>query len=128
MTQLLYKQLYFDSIVNKSIDDVYFLVASFIAGSIQLYAQHVTDDVGTNIQNIGKVNMTYVPSVHILWTVPQYIFLGISEVLVGLTGETLSFIFCCDFQRNGTRLWFTNNVLSMKPHGLLFTLSHYRPL
>lgn len=57
-----------------------------LAGGVQLYAHKIYANNGTCLQPVGKLNMTCVSGVHILWTVPQYIFLGISEVLVGLTG------------------------------------------
>lgn len=62
------------------------------AGTVQLFSHFDVGNSGTHL--IGKTNMTYVPNVHILYTIPQYMFLGISEVLVGLTVLTLGFKLC----------------------------------
>ena len=58
---------------------------------MQLYAHSINDSNKTCTQSIGKANITCVHDLHILWTIPQYAFLGISEVLVGLTGDVIGF-------------------------------------
>ena len=59
---------------------------SILAGGLQLYSNRLVASEGTINQTVGYTNMTTVEGVHILWTIPQFIFLGISEVFVGLTG------------------------------------------
>lgn len=93
-------------------------ISMMLAGGVQLYAHKIYANNGTCLQPVGKLNMTCVSGVHILWTVPQYIFLGISEVLVGLTGLGLACKLCPGiFQKLITSVYYVmvamGNVISV---------------
>lgn len=71
------------------------LIVSFIhlfPAAIVEYVAHERYSNSANTSShhmIGNVNVTYVEEIHVLWLVPQFAFLGISEVFVGLAGTQL---------------------------------------
>ncbi|XP_002158543.2 solute carrier family 15 member 4 [Hydra vulgaris] len=83
------------------------LFSMVLAGTLQLIMQHYAQKEGIKFHIIGKANISYVSHVHILWAVPQFIFLGISEMLVGLTGLGLACKLCPDkFQKTITSVYY----------------------
>eukprot|EP00111_Clytia_hemisphaerica_P006239 TCONS_00018068-protein len=81
------KGIIFTSHWKISIGMVFGIVAMICAAFVELVAH--TSDINNQgeelIHQIGNKNLTFT-DVHVLWTVPQFCFLGISEVLIGLTG------------------------------------------
>ena len=72
------------------------LLSMGLAGGVQLsaYSSATQQPGGVKLHKIGEINVTYVEDVNILLTIPQYVFLGLSEVLVGVTTLTLACKLC----------------------------------
>jgi len=60
-----------------------FFLASFLELVAHTKEYHQTTET---FHMIGIKNVSYVEDLHVFWAIPQYAFLGISEVLIGLTG------------------------------------------
>ena len=59
-----------------------------LAASVEYVAVSSSNSNHTSHHHVGKIDVEYVTDLHVLWIAPQFIFLGISEVLVGLTGRS----------------------------------------
>jgi len=110
-------------------------LAMMFAGLLQLYLyKWASKGTNTNTtREYSTFNVTYNPHVHIFWTIPQFIFLGISEVLVGLTGLALACKICPNhFQKHVISFYYLvvaiGNGISLVavtcgtwfPHGFYF--------
>ena len=63
---------------------------SCLAAGLQLYLYKNIDNSNLQVTSYERFNITMLEKTHIVWTMPQFIFLGVSEVLVGLTSKELN--------------------------------------